>query len=332
MPIPLVVWAAAGIGAAGMKLYMDMNSPETVVKNATDRYNEERFKYYKQMQKLLPAIEELGRLKLSTWSKYTSMFDLLDKIVNLPGHYTYKSHKNLHLLPQDIRKLRKVADVVKRIYADKLDVEGTGMLTVIALQGGAASDYSQSALQKGESRLNLEQIMEQPLYTTEVGALDEEEVLCAIMGFPKVMPEGYFKGKHGKKRDRKISRRAAARYKAVTDKQSLLLADANNRADRLYNVVEHVLTYMKPLNREHDEQLAFFTRLLESKNDYDTFTLEEKDRLNFGMSLGFILRELARTDIVIRNGNLAVINSGALRAVYAKARDLMPQEAMPYKV
>ena len=69
MPIPLALWAAAGIGAAGMKLYMNLNSPETVVRNATERYNEERYKFYKQMERLVPLIEELGRLKLSTWSK-----------------------------------------------------------------------------------------------------------------------------------------------------------------------------------------------------------------------------------------------------------------------
>ena len=68
MPIPLALWAAAGIGAAGMKLYMNLNSPETVVRNATERYNEERYKFYKQMERLVPLIEELGRLKLSTWS------------------------------------------------------------------------------------------------------------------------------------------------------------------------------------------------------------------------------------------------------------------------
>ena len=63
MPIPLALWAAAGIGAAGMKLYMNLNSPETVVRNATERYNEERYKFYKQMERLVPLIEELGRLK-----------------------------------------------------------------------------------------------------------------------------------------------------------------------------------------------------------------------------------------------------------------------------
>ena len=45
-----------------------------------------------------------------------------------------------------------------------------------------------------------------------------------------------------------------------------------------------------------------FTALIKKNNDYDQFTLEQKDRLNFGVTLGFVLRELARTDIIIKNG------------------------------
>ena len=73
----------------------------------------------------------------------------------------------------------------------------------------------------------------------------------------------------------------------------------------------HVLGYMKPLKKEHDEQLDFFTALIKKNNDYDQFTLEQKDRLNFGVTLGFVLRELARTDIIIKNGNVPIINTSA---------------------
>ena len=52
MPIPLVVWAAAGIGAAGLKLYKSATSSANMVKNAIERYNEERFKFYKVLERL----------------------------------------------------------------------------------------------------------------------------------------------------------------------------------------------------------------------------------------------------------------------------------------
>ena len=60
MPIPLVVWAAAGTGAAGLKLYKSATSSENMVKNAIERYNEERFKFYKVLEQLTPEVEELG--------------------------------------------------------------------------------------------------------------------------------------------------------------------------------------------------------------------------------------------------------------------------------
>lgn len=93
----------------------------------------------------------------------------------------------------------------------------------------------------------------------------------------------------------------------------------------------HVLGYMKPLKRNMMNSLIFYGPHQEN-NDYDQFTLEQKDRLNFGVTLGFVLRELARTDIIIKNGNVPIINTSALRAVYARAKDLMPAEEMPYQI
>lgn len=322
MPIPLVVWAAAGIGAAGLKLYKSATSSENMVKNAIERYNEERFKFYKVLEQLTPEVEELGRLKLHIWGCYDKVFAILDKIENKPGHYTYKTHKNLHLLPQDVRKLKRIRRVVDRIQEKKLDTEGTGMLTVVALQGGAASSYSQSELERDEAKLVMEQIMDQPLYTSEVTALDEMSVLESIMCFPKVLRPGYFSDKDGSK----MTKDEAVHFKTDTDTQSLLLADAEARGERLLEVVHHVYKTTETLKNEQREQIQFFQRLLLEKTDYQTFTLEEKDRLNFLVALGFVLRELARTDIVLKNGSMAILNRSGLRVPLGKAQDLLPME------
>ena len=243
MPIPLVVWAAAGIGAAGLKLYKSATSAENMVKNAIERYNEERFKFYKVLEQLTPEVENLGHLKLHVWGCYDKVFAILEKIENLPGHYTYKSHKNLHMLPQDVRKLKRIRRVVERIQDKKLDTEGTGMLTVLALQGGAASSYSQSELERDEAKLVMEKIMDQPLYTSEVTALDEMSVLESIMCFPKVLRPGYFSDKDGSK----MTKEQAVHFKTDTDTHSLLLADAEARGQRLLEVVVHVRKTMELL-------------------------------------------------------------------------------------
>ena len=322
MPIPLVVWAAAGIGAAGLQLYRSATSSENMVKNAIERYNEERFKFYKTLERLTPEVENLGHLKLLVWGCYDKVFAILDKIENLPGHYTYKSHKNLHMLPQDVRKLKRIRRVVERIQEKKLDTEGTGMLTVVALQGGAASSYSQSELERDEAKLVMEKIMDQPLYTSEVTALDEMSVLESIMCFPKVLRPGYFSDKDGSK----MTKDEAVKFKTDTDTQSLLLADAEARGERLLEVVCHVYKTMETLKNEQREQILFLQNLLTTKTDYAAFTLEEKDRLNFVVALGFVLRELARTDIVLKNGNMSILNRSGLRIPLAKAQDLLPME------
>ncbi len=322
MPIPLVIWAAAGIGAAGLKLYKTATSSENMVKNAIDRYNEERYKFYKKLDELLPQVEALGELKVRTWTCYNKVFVILETLQNLPGHYTFKSHRNLHMLPQDMRRLKKVVKVAQRIQDKDLAKEGTGMLTILALQGGAASSYSQSELERDEAKLVMEKMMDQPLYTSEVTALDEMAVLESVMCFPKVLRPGYFADKDGKK----MTKDQAAQFKEDTDAQSLLLADAQARADRLLEVVSHVLRTMEILKKEQHEQIEFFQSLVQTKADYNDFTLEEKDRLNFVVSLGFVLRELARTDIVLKNGNMSIINRTGLRGPLGKAKDLLPVE------
>lgn len=322
MPIPLVVWAAAGIGAAGLKLYKSATSAENMVKNAIERYNEERFKFYKVLEQLTPEVENLGHLKLHVWGCYDKVFTILEKIDNLPGHYTYKSHKNLHMLPQDVRKLKRIRQVVERIQNKKLDTEGTGMLTVLALQGGAASSYSQSELERDEAKLVMERIMDQPLYTSEVTVLDEMSVLESIMCFPKVLRPGYFSDKDGSK----MTKDQAVHFKTDTDTQSLLLADAEARGQRLLEVVAHVRKTMELLKNEQREQIQYLQHLLTIRNDYSQFTLEEKDRLNFLVAIGFVLRELARTDIVLKNASMAILNRSGLRVPLSKAQDLLPSE------
>ena len=44
------------------------------------------------------------------------------------------------------------------------------------------------------------------------------------------------------------------------------------------------------------------------------------------MALGFVLRELARTDIVLKNGSMAILNRSGLRVPLGKAQDLLPME------
>ena len=94
----------------------------------------------------------------------------------------------------------------------------------------------------------------------------------------------------------------------------------------MLEVVVHVRKTMELLKNEQREQILYLQHLLTVKNDYNLFTLEEKDRLNFLVAIGFVLRELARTDIVLKNGSMAILNRSGLRVPLSKAQDLLPSE------
>lgn len=326
MPIPLAFWAAAGLGAAGLKLYKSVTSSKNMVENTVNRYAEERYKFYKKQEELLPVIEKLGQVKLSAWSGYGRMFHIVEQIENRPGHYTFKSHKNLHLMPYDIKKLKKIVDVVATMHKNNLDRVGTGVLTVVALQGGAANNYSRDALEEDDVKTILEEISVTPMNSEEYGELEELAVLNAIMSFPHVLGEDAFKDKL----ETEMSKEEALDFKSEIDAKSLLLADATGKVERLLDVVKHALTVVTTLRDTQWQQLDYLESVLKKKTDYHFFTLEEKDHLNYGITLGMNLRELARTDIVIKNGNVSVINGAGLQVCYDRLHDLLPIENLSY--
>ncbi len=327
MPIPLAVWAAAGLGAAGVKLYKSVNSAKNIVDNAIARYSEERYKFFKKEEDLLPVIEELGHVKLAAWRYYREMFTIMSKIVNRPGHYTYKTHKNMHLLPHEIQKLKKIAVIVETLQENHLDKIGTGVLTVVALQGGAANNYGKdSFLEEDEAKTILEEISDTPMDSAEYGELEELAILNAIMSFPPILGNKAFADKDGEQ----MSKEEALAFKNDIDAKSLLLADATGKLDRLLDVTQHALHIMQALTKRHREEIEKLMEILAVKQDYTFFTLAEKDELGYAIALGINLRELARTDVVLKTGNISVINGSALQACYNRVQDLLPVEDLVY--
>jgi len=327
MPIPLAIWAAAGLGAAGVKLYKSVNSSKNIVDNAVLRYAEERYKFLKKEEELMPVVEELGREKLAAWSYYREMFHIMAKVLNRPGHFTYKSHKNMHLLPHEIQKLKKIALVVEAMHQNNLDKIGTGVLTVVALQGGAANNYGKdSLLEEDEEKTILEEIVASPLNSAEYGELEEMAILNAIMSFPHILGHDAFANEDGEQ----ITKEEALAFKNDIDAKSLVLADAAGKVDRLLDVTKHALHIMKALANRHREQVAKLEEILKVKQDYNLFTSAEKDELSYAIALGINLRELARTDVVLKTGNISVINGSALQICYNRVQDLLPVEDLVY--
>lgn len=322
MPVPLAIWAAAGLGAAGVRLYKNMTNAKTIIQETINRYTEERYKFYKQEAKLMPLIEELGLLKLAIWKSYGRMFAVLDVIENKPGHYSFRNHLDVHMLPANEQKLKKVGIAVEAAHKNKLDKVGTDLLTAIALLGGAINCYRDDIKEEDEVSTILEQVAASPMDSDEYGELEELAVFKAIMNLPAVLGDEALEGLVTEK----TTKEEAVALKNKIDNKSLALADGTGKIQRLHDILARTIRNMKELDKQHLEQIEYMEKLIQVKTDYKEFSMEEKDNLNFGVVLGNALRQVARTDLVLKNGNVSVINNAEIKAVYEEIHDLLPAE------
>jgi hypothetical protein len=324
MPLPLAVWAAAGLGAAGVSLYKNMTNAKAIVKETINRYTEERYKFYKEEEKLLPLISELGLLKLAVWKSYGRMFTVLDTIENKPGHYSFRNHLDVHMLPANEKRLKKIGITVEELHQNKLDRIGTGLLTAIALHGGAVNSYNE-IMQNGQKKdvpTILETISANPMDSDEYGELEELAVLKALMNLPAILGDEAFEEIAAEK----MTKEEALKFKHKIDNRSLILADGGGKLQRLHDVLVSTIRIMKNLNQQYLERIVYLEKLVKVRNDYKEFSLEEKDNLNFCVVLGHALRQVARTDMVLKNGDVSVINNAEIYAVYDEIHDLLPAE------
>ena len=124
----------------------------------------------------------------------------------------------------------------------------------------------------------------------------------------------------------KMTKEEALKFKHKIDNRSLILADGGGKLQRLHDVLVSTIRIMKNLNQQYLERIVYLEKLVKVRNDYKEFSLEEKDNLNFCVVLGHALRQVARTDMVLKNGDVSVINNAEIYAVYDEIHDLLPAE------
>ena len=97
MSVPIAVWIAAGLGAAGIKLYMDMRDVKQIVENSQARYEDEKYNYYQTQKALLPLLLLAGNLKLEMWQSFERIADALEQIDNLPRQFKYMTFETFRM-------------------------------------------------------------------------------------------------------------------------------------------------------------------------------------------------------------------------------------------
>ena len=320
MPIPLAIWMAAGVGAAGVRMYKQMNDPAKIVKDAVARYREEKYKFFKGEEVVMPMIKDLAEIKLTAWKGYGRMYKILKAISNRPSSYAFKGHDGVYMMPNDLEHLVEIGELIQIMKDKNLLKIGTGIYSVVALEGGASAAKGNASLNQGTAKSALEAFVTSPIDSENLGLIEELAVFNAIVCAPQLLEDQDLDSADGSK----MTKDDAFAFKENLDLKSLALADASARIKKLSEILILLTTKMQKLKEMHWQQLDKLEAIIEGKTDYSKFTADEKAVLNYGVVFGATMRELARTDVVITNGDITVVNRDRLHMLIENMKDLVP--------
>ncbi len=331
MSVPIAVWIAAGLGAAGIKMYMDLRDVKQIVENAQARYEDEKFNYYQTQKALLPLLLLSGNLKLEIWQSFERMADALEQINNLPRQLKYMNFESFRMGKPERDSLRDTAKVVTAILNSGLADVGSGVLTGLALYGATMTHKLDESditnlpgfpqCEKGSTIL--EALSTHKIKVPAAGNVAEASVLNAILAVPAVIQD------FGVDKLSNSDKKAAMKLKDKIDKHSMDLADVVSKMQRIHITVERLLNYVQNLNDEYLVQMEKVEQALLEKNDYEKFTSEEKTAVVYAAFLVKTIKSMTRIDILLKRGNLYVFNTMDIREAIEQARKLFPEEETP---
>ncbi len=328
MSVPIAVWIAAGLGAAGIKLYMDMRDVKQIVENSQARYEDEKYNYYQTQKALLPLLLLAGNLKLEIWESFERMADALEQIDNLPRQLKYMNFETFRMGKPEREALRDTAKVVNAIRKGGMADVGSGVLTALALYGATMThkfDENEVSNLPGFPQCDkgttiLEALSTHQIKVPAAGNVAEASVLNAILDVPAVIQD------FGVDKLSKNDKNAAMKLKDKIDKHSMQLADVVGKMQRIHITIERLLNYVQKLNDDYLVQMEKVEQTLLEKKDYEKFTSEEKTALVYAAFLVKTLKSMTRIDILLKRGNLYVFNTMDIREVIDQAKILFPEE------
>ena len=328
MSVPIAVWIAAGLGAAGIKLYMDMRDVKQIVENSQARYEDEKYNYYQTQKALLPLLLLAGNLKLEIWQSFERMADALEQIDNLPRQFKYMNFETFRMGKPEREALRDTAKVVNAILKGGMADVGSGVLTALALYGATMThkfDEDEVSNLPGFPQCDkgttiLEALSTHKIKVPAAGNVAEASVLNAILDVPAVIQD------FGVDKLSKNDKNAAMKLKDKIDKHSMQLADVVGKMQRIHITIERLLNYVQKLNDDYLVQMEKVEQTLLEKKDYEKFTADEKTALVYAAFLVKTLKAMTRIDILLKRGNWYVFNTMDIREVIDQAKVLFPEE------
>ena len=291
---PGAVIAVAGLAVAGFKLYTALSNSAQIVRSSLERYNDEKIRYYTVNKQVLETVIDYGKFKLEIWDEFGALVQLFSRMTNPPGLISYKGMESVHTGRPQMDDIRNMTVAIKALHEQQWDVLGTGMLAVPAP------------------------------HHSDNGLIEEGAVLNGILGVPVVVDTDALYAELCDKPITELTKDEAFALKDQIDWRSLKLADAVGRIRRLGETVDSVRSDVERLREVCRSKIEGIGLLVQRTPDYNEFSLADKQDYQFAVMLQRTMRLLTRLDLVLKRGNMCVLNAMAINDCKRQAAELVP--------
>ena len=156
------------------------------------------------------------------------------------------------------------------------------------------------------------------------GMIEEGAVLNGILGVPVVVDTDALYAELCDKPITELTKDEAFALKDQIDWRSLKLADAVGRIRRLGETVDSVRSDVERLREVCRSKIEGIGLLVQRTPDYNEFSLADKQDYQFAVMLQRTMRLLTRLDLVLKRGNMCVLNAMAINDCKRQAAELVP--------
>ena len=330
---PGAVIAVAGLAVAGFKLYTALSNSAQIVRSSLERYNDEKIRYYTVNKQVLETVIDYGKFKLEIWDEFGALVQLFSRMTNPPGLISYKGMESVHAGRPQMDDIRNMTVAIKALHEQQWDVLGTGMLASLAIYGKTMTQKVEKDqvlhidgfpdTEEGDSVLDSMGAVPAP-HHSDNGLIEEGAVLNGILGVPVVVDTDALYAELCDKPITELTKDEAFALKDQIDWRSLKLADAVGRIRRLGETVDSVRSDVERLREVCRSKIEGIGLLVQRTPDYNEFSLADKQDYQFAVMLQRTMRLLTRLDLVLKRGNMCVLNAMAINDCKRQAAELVP--------
>ena len=312
---PGAVIAVAGLAVAGFRLYTALSNSAQIVRSSLERYNDEKIRYYTVNKQVLEKVVDYGKFKLELWDEFGALAQLYSRMTNPPGLISYKGMESVHAGRPQMDDIRNMTVTSLAIYG-KTMTQKVEKDQVLHIEGFPDTE-------EGDSVLDTMGTVPAP-HHSDNGMIEEGAVLNGILGVPVVVDTDALYAELCDKPITELTKEEAFALKDQIDWRSLKLADAVGRINRLGDTVESIRSDVERLRDVWRSKIEGIGLLVQRTPDYNEFILADKQDYQFAVMLQRTTRLLTRLDLVLKRGNMCVLNSMAINDCKRQAAELVP--------